>query len=333
LLAAFCIRHLTVRCTHMALLLTVLATASYLPLQYVEPVFRPPAEADSLIVQTTIGCSWNKCSFCDMYTQPQQAYRQRPLDEIASDLALARELSRGAGQPVRRIFLADGAAMGQGTSRLKSILELIRATLPQVSRVSSYCLPRNTRAKSVADLASLRELGLRTMYVGCESGDDEVLRCVGKGETRESSVDALRKLTAAGLKTSVMILYGLGGRALSAQHAAGSAALVRAAPPTYLSTLVVSFPLGMERHAAGFEGGFEPLSTEELLQEQRALLEQLDGLQPSAGSRGVIFRSDHASNYLPLKGTLPRDQPRLIQQLDAAQRGEVRLRPEWARGL
>jgi hypothetical protein len=160
---------------------------------------------------------------------------------------------------------------------------------------------------------------------------------VQKGVTRESSVEALRQLQAAGLKTSVMILHGLGGRALSAQHVRGSAQLILEAPPHYLSTLVVSFPLGLDRHASGFEaaghGPFEPLSPSELLGEQRGLLEALEGLVPPMGSRGTIFRSDHASNYLPLKGNLPRDRGRLLDELSAAQRGEVRLRPEWARGL
>lgn len=203
-----------------------------LPLPYVEPVFRPPAEANSLILQVTVGCSWNKCSFCDMYTQPQQRYQQKPLADVESDLALAAELSASYGEPIRRVFLADGDAMGQSTGRLAAILECIRAALPQVSRVSSYCLPRNVRGKSVDELARLRELGLRTMYVGCESGDDEVLRRIGKGETQRSSVEALSKLAAAGLKTSVMLLHGLGGRALSSQHVEGCAELILRAPPT-----------------------------------------------------------------------------------------------------
>ena len=320
------------------LALSLLAASSYLPLPYVQPVFRPPAEADSLILQVTVGCSWNKCSFCDMYTQPQQKFRVRPLEDIESDLALAAKMSAGIGEPVRRIFLADGDAMGLPVARLKAILELIHDALPSVSRVSSYCLPRNTRAKSVEDLTALREAGLRTMYVGCESGDDEVLQRIGKGETCESSVEALQKLHAAGLKTSVMILHGLGGKHLSEQHVAGSAKLIRAAPPNYLSTLVVSFPMGEERHASGFADaaggkGFEQLSTEEVLFEQRALLEQLEGIGPPKGSRGVIFRSDHASNYLPLRGNLPRDREKLLMQLGAAQQGEIRLRPEWMRGL
>lgn len=318
-------------------MLTVFATVpSFYSLPYVEPVFRPPAEAGSLIVQVTVGCSWNRCSFCDMYTQPQQKYRQKPMADIEADIKLAAALANDWGEPVRRIFLADGDAMGQSTARLAQILERIRAELPSVSRVSSYCLPRNVRGKSEEDLRMLRKLGLRTMYVGCESGDDEVLHRIGKGETQDSSVEALLKLEAAGLKTSVMILHGLGGRALSTQHVEGSAALIRRAPPSYLSTLVVSFPRGVERHAAGFadmpRGGFVPLSTREVVKEQRELMARLDGLQPRSG-RGVIFRSDHASNYLPLKGTLPRDHARLLSELSAAEAGEVALRPEWARGL
>ena len=376
------------------LLLLLLASTAFalLPLKYVEPVFRPPAEAGSLILQVTTGCSWNKCSFCEMYQQPQQTYKVKPLSDVESDLRLAAAMREAQGAPVRRIFLADGDAMGLPSKQLAAILGLIREALPECKRVSSYCLPRNVRGKSVEELASLKRLGLRTMYVGCESGDDEVLRRVGKGETLESSVEALRKLTAAGLKTSVMILHGLGGRQLSAQHVAGSAELVRRAPPTYLSTLVVSFPLpgSLARHAEGFadlppssassssaptataftaearsaggegngsrrqqQGGFEELSTSEVVAEQRALIEALGtALAPSEGEeeskngaeqhhaqqqhaqqRSVIFRSDHASNYLPLKGTLPRDHGRLMQQLEAAEQGRVRLRPEWARGL
>jgi hypothetical protein len=318
----------------MLLLAGPLVVAGFFPLPYVQPVFRPPAEADSLILQVTTGCSWNKCSFCEMYQQPQQAYKVKPIDELLSDLKLASSLQSAYG-PVRRIFLADGDAMGLPTKRLAEILQLIQAHMPDCKRVSSYCLPRNVRGKSVEELQSLQALGLRTMYVGCESGDDEVLRRIGKGETQDSSVDALLKLDAAGLKTSVMILHGLAGRQLSEQHVLGSAELVRRAPPTYLSTLVVSFPLetSLDRHAAGFSdlegGGFVELTNSEVVTEQRALLEAIG---PDL-SKKVIFRSDHASNYLPLKGTLPKDRDRLLALLEKAEQGRVRLRPEWARGL
>ena len=207
------------------------------------------------------------------------------------------------------------------------------------STISKPLRSRSADAKAIVRQARerlqpivLRELGLRTLYVGCESGDDEVLRRVGKGETLETSVAALTKLKAAGLRTSVMILHGLGGTALSEQHARNSAALIKAAPPTYLSTLVVSFPRGEEKVAAGFADlpeGFEPLTDVEVVDEMHAFMSELE-LPPDAKT---IFRSNHASNYLNLEGNLPRDRPRLLAELEQAQRGEVRLRPEWSRGL
>mmetsp|Transcript_37669 Transcript_37669/g.95383 ORF Transcript_37669/g.95383 Transcript_37669/m.95383 type:complete len:401 (+) Transcript_37669:212-1414(+) len=301
---------------------------------YVEPVFRPPAEAGSLILQVTNGCSWNRCSFCEMYTAPQKAFRAKPLHEVTADLRLLGAVSRmetSSGAPPPRIFLADGDAMSLPASRLREILEAAQVEMPDLARVSSYCLPRNLRTKSVDDLRALHALGLRTLYVGCESGDDEVLRRVGKGETRASSLEALQKLRAAGLKSSVMILHGLGGRQLSRQHAESSAALMSEAQPDLLSTLVVSFPLGMERHAEGFADlpgdGFQQLEPLEILDEMTHFIERLD-------LRKTIFRSDHASNYLSLKGVLGRDRPRLLAELAAARRaGPAALTPEWARGL
>jgi len=293
-------------------------------LPYVEPVFRPPSEAKSLILQVTNGCSWNRCTFCEMYTQPQKRFGLKPQQEIENELlALAQ-----AGVAPRRIFLADGDAMTLSYRRLKLILEAIRRHLPGVQRVASYCLPRNLKNKTVAELSELRALGLQLFYVGCESGDDLVLERVNKGEDFASSLAALRKIKAAGAKSSVMILNGMGGRRHSEQHAVNSARLMNAAQPEYLSTLVVSFPLGEARYQAGFQGKFEPLDQAGLFREMLLLLETLE-------LENTIFRSDHASNYLVLKGTLNRDKPRLLQTVHAAleQPGAVPLRPEWARGL
>jgi radical SAM superfamily enzyme YgiQ (UPF0313 family) len=293
-------------------------------LPYVEPVFRPPSEANSLILQVTNGCSWNRCTFCEMYTQPQKRFGLKPQQEIESELvALAQ-----AGVAPRRIFLADGDAMTLSYRRLKLILEAIRRHLPGVQRVASYCLPRNLKNKTVAELSELRALGLQLFYVGCESGDDLVLERVNKGEDFASSLAALRKIKAAGAKSSVMILNGMGGRRHSEQHAVNSARLMNAAQPEYLSTLVVSFPLGEARYQAGFQGKFEPLDQAGLFREMLLLLETLE-------LENTIFRSDHASNYLVLKGTLNRDKPRLLQTVRTAleRPGAVPLRPEWARGL
>jgi radical SAM superfamily enzyme YgiQ (UPF0313 family) len=293
-------------------------------MHYIEPVFRPPSEARSLILQVTNGCSWNRCTFCEMYTQPQKRFNFKPVEEVDRELAQVA----ASGFPVRRIFLADGDAMTLSVRRLKLVLERIRHHLPHVQRVSSYCLPRNLRHKTPDELAELRELGLSLFYVGCESGDDLVLERVSKGETFESSLDALKKIKAAGSKSSVMILNGMGGRRYSEQHAVNSALLMNEAQPEYLATLVVSFPMGTDRYQAGFKGEFEPLDQQELFREMEWLLETLE-------LENTIFRSDHASNYLVLRGTLNRDKARLLETVRTAihQPGEIPLRQEWQRGL
>jgi radical SAM superfamily enzyme YgiQ (UPF0313 family) len=293
-------------------------------LPYIEPVFRPPSEANSLILQVTNGCSWNRCTFCEMYTQPQKRFRLKPQEEIERELAAIA----GSGLAPRRIFLADGDAMTLSFRRLQRILEAIRRFLPGTQRVSSYCLPRNLRNKTVDQLAELRALGLELFYVGCESGDDLVLERVNKGENFDSSLAALNKIKDAGAKSSVMILNGLGGQRYSEQHAVNSARLMTAAQPEFLSTLVVSFPMGEKRYQAGFGGEYEPLDQPGLFREMLLLLENLE-------LDNTVFRSDHASNYLVLKGTLSRDRGRLLQTVHAAleRPGTVPLRPEWARGL
>ncbi len=293
-------------------------------MDYVEPLYRPPSEARSLILQVTNGCSWNRCTFCEMYTQPQKRFRFKPQARIERELD---EIAASGFTP-RRIFLADGDAMTLSARRLKLILKAIRDHLPGVQRVASYCLPRNLRHKSVDELAELRELGLSLFYVGCESGDDAVLARVSKGETFESSLAALNKIKAAGAKSSVMILNGLGGTRYSEQHAVNSARLMNAAQPEYLSTLVVSFPLGEQRFRTGYKGEFEMLDQAGLFREMYRLLETLE-------LENTIFRSDHASNYLVLKGTLNRDKPRLLETVRTAieQPEAVALRAEWQRGL
>lgn len=292
------------------------------PISYIEPVFRPPSEAHSLILPVTNGCSWNSCTFCEMYTQPQKKFRARDEAQVLEEIRRA-----GERLIVQRIFLADGDALVLPTRRLLAILEAIREHLPDVQRVSSYCLPRNLRKKSVAELKELADAGLKMAYVGCESGDDEVLALVNKGETYESSISALDKLGEAGISRSVMILNGLGGTTLSAQHADNSARLMNAAQPEFLSTLVVSFPTGEQRFRDGF-ADFQPL-------DQHALFVEVERLLQGLELRDTVFRSDHASNYLVLKGTLGADKPRLLAQVRQAieQPQRASLRQEWQRGL
>ena len=294
------------------------------PLSYIEPVFRPPSEWKSLILQVTNGCSWNQCTFCEMYTSEDKKFRPKKLEDIENEL---KQIVH-SGLPVYRVFLADGDAMMLPFERLKAILLLIKRYFPEVSRVSSYCLPRNLRNKTDEQLAELNVLGLTLMYVGCESGDDQVLSLVNKGESYQSSLAALNKIKKAGMKSSVMILNGLGGPKYSKQHALNSAALMNEAQPDYLSTLVVSFPLGEERFAEAFNGDFRLLSQAELFQEMKWLVTTLD-------LNKTIFRSDHASNYLVLKGVLGKDKPAILEQIEQAiiQPQEAILRQEWQRSL
>jgi radical SAM superfamily enzyme YgiQ (UPF0313 family) len=294
------------------------------PIRYVEPVFRPPSEAHSLILPVTDGCSWNRCTFCEMYTAPQKKFRARDEAEVIGSI---RHTAERLGGQVRRVFLADGDALALPTRRLLAVLAAIREHLPGVERVSSYCLPRNLRRKSVAELAELRAAGLELAYVGAESGDDTVLGRVNKGETFDSTRAALDKLGEAGINRSVMLLNGLGGNVFSDQHAEHSARLANLTQPEYLATLVVSFPMGEARFRAGFPE-WQPLDLVGLLRELERFLAALE-------LERTVFRSDHASNWLALKGTLGADKPRLLEQvrLAIAHPGQALLRPSWARGL
>jgi len=294
------------------------------PIRYVEPVFRPPSEANSLILPVTDGCSWNQCTYCEMYTAPQKKFKARSEDDV---LEMIRRCGETFGDQVRRIFLADGDALVLPTHRLLRILDAIREHLPSVERVSSYCLASNLKRKSIDDLISLREAGLQMTYLGAESGDDTVLEKVNKRETQATTIEALNKMGEAGMTRSVMLLNGLGGEGYSDQHADHSAELANATQPEYLATLVVSFPQGEARFREGFPD-YEPLDQLGLFKEMRRLIGQLE-------LKDTVFRSDHASNWLVLKGLLGRDKDRLLQQLDTAihQPDQARLRPDWARGL
>ncbi|ROS01565.1 radical SAM family protein [Sinobacterium caligoides] len=291
---------------------------------YIEPVFRPPSEANSLILQVTNGCSWNQCSFCEMYSEAQKRFSVTASDIVEQHIIAASQ----SGRRIDKVFLADGDAMALSFRRLEEILLLIRQYLPTVRRVSSYCLPRNLLKKTPEQLSVLNSLGLQLMYVGCESGDDEILTLIHKGETLQSSIDALVKIKQAGMKASVMILNGMGGAHYSEQHARHSAALVNATQPEFLSTLVLSFPCGPERYQESFKGRFIALSQQLLFNEIRLFLSLLE-------LEKTVFRSDHASNYLVLKGILGRDKSKLLHTIDQAIAHPDRtpLREEWQRGL
>lgn len=292
-------------------------------LNYIEPVFRPPSEWRSLILQVTNGCSWNKCTFCEMYQGDHKRFNHKHIEDIKKDLQTAIN----SRMPVQRIFLADGDAMTLSVRRLAEILTTIKEYFPNIQRVSAYCLPRNLLHKKTEELAYLNSLGLKLLYVGCETGDDELLSLIEKGESYQSSLKSLKKITASGIKSSIMILNGLGGTQLTRQHADNSARLMNESQPDYLSTLVVGFPKGMQRFQRNFPG-YIPLSQQELFEETYRFLNLLT-------LEKTIFRSDHASNYLILKGILNRDKDKLIQQVETAIQHpeQARLRNDHQRGF
>lgn len=291
-------------------------------LNYDMPLYRPPAEADNLIIQATLGCSFNQCSFCAMYRSKQ--YRERPLAEVFADIHQA-----AAQQPdTHRVFLADGDALALPTTHLLDILRELAKVLPRLSRVSCYATPANIQRKSVADLALLQQHKLNLLYVGVESGSDLMLKKTTKGATQKRMAEILTKAHASGMKVSATVILGLGGRTHSDEHIAGTIALLNRAPVTYLSTLQLYLDESVkEEFYRKFGEPFEMQDDMEILREQERLI---SGLNPP---QTVIFRSNHASNALALAGNLPRDREKLLLQLGEALMGNQPLRPHYLRGM
>jgi radical SAM superfamily enzyme YgiQ (UPF0313 family) len=291
-------------------------------MRYEGMVIRPPSEAHNYILQVTYGCSHNRCTFCGTYMD--KPFRVRPILEVLEDVAAA-----GAEIPdTRRVFLADGNAMVLGTEQLIAILDSLASAFPCLTRVGIYANARDISGKTDADLAALRQRKLHVVYLGLESGSDEVLRRVHKGITADQMVEAVKKLQAAGIRASVIALLGLGGKELSAEHAEQTGRVVSAMDPEYLSMLTVMLIPGTELYQQWQSGVFQLPEPLELLGELRQVIANTDGL-----SR-CIFRTNHASNYLPLAGTLSRDKDHLLAALDEAlSRGQAALRPEARRAL
>lgn len=277
-----------------------------MPLVYQGPLYRPPSEAESLILQVTLGCSYNECSFCAMYRA--KSFRKRPLAELEREIAEVAGIDRS----VRRVFLADGDALVCSTRHLLDVLERLRAAFPELARVSTYASPQALRKKSTDELAELREAGLALHYLGCESGDDAVLERIAKGATSAELLELGLRVQEAGAKLSCMFLSGLGGRARWREHALASARLASALSPRYLSLLTVTPVPGTPLHEEWQRGEFELLDPVEITREMRCFVAALEPRQ------GIVFRANHASNYLPLGGTLPKDREAVLLALDAA---------------
>lgn len=290
-------------------------------LKYDEPLYRPPSEADSAIVQATLGCSHNRCAFCLMYKGKQ--FRARPQRETLADLSELARLHPRAG----RVFLADGDALVLSTERLLAIAEHSFRVFSDLQRIACYANPANLLNKSVEDLTRLREAGLTLLYVGLESGDDEILARIDKGASRAEVVAACRRARDAGIAVSITVLLGLGGSERSEAHARATAAALTEIDPEYASALTLM--LGpFEPAFAELAAPWTPITPMETLAELEWLVEDL---RPTR----CVFRSNHASNYLPLRGTLPEDREALLQIIRNARADPSgrRLRPEWSRGL
>jgi radical SAM superfamily enzyme YgiQ (UPF0313 family) len=291
-------------------------------MRYHGTVIRPPSEAYSYILQVTYGCSHNRCIFCGTYLD--KPFRLRETNDVLEDIRLA-----GSVIPdTRRVFLADGDALVLSTNRLIAILDALQKAFPNLERVGIYANAQNILRKSSDDLKSLHEKGLGIVYLGLESGSDNVLEFVDKGATSTEMVAAVHKAKEAGLLVSVIGILGLAGPEGSVQHAQLTGQVVSQMDPDYFSMLTLMLVPGTKLHEQWRKGEFQLMEAEEMLVELREVIENLDGLTH------CIFRTNHASNYLPLKGTFPTDKDRLLNTLDSAlSRGQDALRPEAWRGL
>ena len=294
-------------------------TEGEMTVRYKGKVYRPPSEAYSLIIQVTYGCSHNRCAFCDMYDDKH--FAMRPMEEIREDFELARRVYRR----VERVFLADGDALMRKTDDLVQILGLVYGLFPECQRVTCYASPTSLQIKSEEELRLLREKGLKMVYMGLESGCDAVLERMDKGHTAAQIIAAGQKARRSGLQLSVTAISGLGSRELWRKHAVETAQAFNAMNPEYIGLLTLMVEPGTPLEKWVREGSFYVLKPVEVMQEMELFLQHID-------SPGSVFRMNHASNYLTLKGTLNQDRERLLQQVRQGLAGRG-LKDEFLRGL
>ena len=289
-------------------------------MRYVEPIFRPPSEAHSYLLHVSYGCSHNACSFCAMYLSKQ--FRVRPLGEVEEDIEQASRLH----PRTEKVFLLDGDAMTLQTRRLEPVLDALAAAFPRLRRVGAYSNASSVLSKSDAELTGLREKGLGILYFGLESGDEPTLERMVKGATRAEIIEAIQRANAAGIKTSVMGLLGIAGRARWREHAEATASAVNEAQPRFFSLLTVTPVEGTPLFDQVARGDLELPDAAETLEELEAILARLE-------CRHTFFACNHASNYLPITGRLPNQKEDLLAAVRAAREGHIDLKPEWLRGL
>lgn len=291
-------------------------------MRYEGDIYRPPGEWKSYLLQCTVGCSNNTCTYCGMYKDKN--FYIRPMKEILEDIQMAKVYYGGAK---KRVFLCDGDAIVMKQADLISILDHLYAAFPQLEKVSTYAGPRSTLTKSTAELKELCQHGLKRAYLGVETGSDAVLRAVHKGVTAEEMLEAGNRLREAGIDLWIMVLIGLAGRGeASREHILATADMINKMKPRHVSAMTLQLVPGTPMYDDWKAGRFEPLSAAEMLEETKLLLENIH-------YGPIHFTSDHASNYLPLKGTLPDDTARMTAAIDSALAGDTPMRPEWMWGL
>lgn len=288
-------------------------------MNYEGALYRPPSEARSLIIQATVGCAHNGCTFCSMYKDKK--FRIKPVEDILKEI----EASSKMYSSFEKIFIADGDAMIMNTDDLVLILDKIKEDYPRCKRVGIYATPKAVLLKSSEELIRLREKGIGIVYMGIESGDDETLKAINKGATADEIVQAGRKVKAAGMALSVTLISSIAGKEKSEQHALKSAEIVSLINPEYASFLTLMLEEGTPLYKDHLKGAFRMLSEEDIMREIRLFLENVE-------APGCIFRANHASNYVSLAGTLNEDRERLISEIDEALR-EKDFKPEYLRGL
>ncbi|MFY9300299.1 MAG: radical SAM protein [Candidatus Nitrosotenuis sp.] len=291
-------------------------------LNYDYPLYRPPSEAHSLIFQVTLGCSFNECSFCDMYRSKQ--YSERPWDEVKTEIDLMSKSLPGT----TRIFLADGDALNLDTEYMKKIVTYLYEKFPYLERVSCYAMPMNVLKKKPEELKTLYEAGLKMFYLGIESGSDIILKKVTKGATAATIVRACKKAMDAGFTLSCMIILGLGGKTYTKEHIGGTAEVINAASPHYVGALTLYLENGIkDEFLTKFGEPFVPVSDSEVLDELEDLIGKIDV------KNEVIFRANHGSNAYTIKGTFPHDKQAMLEKISWMKQHPEVVRPQGLRGF
>lgn len=274
---------------------------------YDTPVFRPPSEADSFILRVTRGCAHNSCTYCNMYRGVK--FEKLSDEQIMRQIAIAYSVDRDG---VRKVFLADGDALVLPTERLLKILYTLKKYFPNLEKVSSYAAPGDILRKSVDELKQLREAGLQLLYYGMESGDSQTLKDIRKGVNGEQSIEVGKRVRAAGMDLSIMIILGIAGVPGSERHALATAHAINEIKPNYLSALSLMLYRGSELKDQFERGEFTPLPPYGLMEELKVIVEHLDFPE----TEHMVFRSNHVSNYIRLAATLPRDKDLLLKDID-----------------